>query len=240
MDIKLFSRIIKDMLASDERASVPNFGTFSVVEMPATFSDKGFTVNPPYYRIDFTPSVGDDGEFLRLYSSSNGISLQKAEKLLAQFLSDFKNELFDKKAVTMPELGRLKVASGNFLVFVQNEDLKILPRLDCLEPVSLKSRQTSEDNTAQPVAPVHEEEPAPVVEKISPVKEPEPAAAFVPVRKPVVTAKAKNSAWKWALIILAVIIVLLGALAIIGRLCPDLIDPWLYSQEEYLILKTSI
>lgn len=237
MNIGLFSKIIKEMLACNRRAAIPNFGTFVVNEMPATFSDKGFTVNPPYYRVDFISSVEDDGEFAGIYSKYNNIDRQRAERLLAQFLADLKSELFSMGNVTMPGLGRLKVTAGNFLVFVQDEDLRIIPELDCLLPVSLKSLSPS---APSPV----EIKPAETETAMPKSKEPEPAAPVdtkLSEERRTEKKTERTSAWLVALIVLVVIVLIaLAVLAILGRLYPDLVDPYLYDESQLRLLKAAI
>ncbi|MCQ2186523.1 MAG: hypothetical protein MJY92_07360, partial [Bacteroidales bacterium] len=53
MDQKLFSDIIKEVLVRDGHACLPGLGTFVTEEVPAQFSEKGFTINPPYLKIEF-------------------------------------------------------------------------------------------------------------------------------------------------------------------------------------------
>lgn len=222
MDIELFSRIIRDLLAANEKAHVPNFGTFAIVEIPATFSDKGFTVNPPYYRVEFNPSLEDDGEFLRLYAQANDMDSTMAKKFLAGFLEDFKTELFNSKSIVLPGLGRFKLASGNFLIFVQDEDLKILPRLDSLQPVSLKSLAYGGAQEAS----TFEEEPRP-----------EPEAVAVPERKSEKKQHRKPGAFT---ILVLTVLFALALLAVLGRLCPQFVDSFLYDSHQLEILNTEL
>lgn len=237
MDIGLFSKITKEMLACNRRAAIPNFGTFVVNEIPATFSDKGFTVNPPYYRVDFISSVEDDGEFVGIYSKYNNMDRLKAEKLLAQFLADLKSELFSMGNVTMPGLGRLKVTAGNFLVFVQEDDLRIIPELDCLLPVSLKSLVSSIPSPVE-IKSVETETAVPKA------KEPEPVTSVDMSRseeRSTGEQTKRTRTWLVALIVLFVIVLIaLAVLAILGRFYPDIVDPYLYDESQLQILKAAI
>ena len=53
MDIDLFSGIVKDLLLDNDEVTLPGLGTFVSELMPSTFSDKGYTINPPYRRLSF-------------------------------------------------------------------------------------------------------------------------------------------------------------------------------------------
>lgn len=237
MDIGLFSKITKEMLACNRRAAIPNFGTFVVNEIPATFSDKGFTVNPPYYRVDFISSVEDDGEFVGIYSKYNNMDRLRAEKLLAQFLADLKSELFSMGNVTMPGLGRLKVTAGNFLVFVQDDDLRIIPELDCLLPVSLKSLSPSAPSPVE-IKPIEKETEVPKSKESEPMVI---ADMKQPEERKMERKTKRTRIWPVVLIALVVaVLIALAVLAILGRLYPDFVDPYLYDESQLQILKAAI
>ena len=53
MDIDLFSEMIKNLILDNDEVTLPGLGTFVSELMPSTFSDKGYTINPPYRRLSF-------------------------------------------------------------------------------------------------------------------------------------------------------------------------------------------
>ena len=56
MDIDLLSRMISELIVDHDQVGLPGVGTFVAEMVPATFSDKGYTINPPYRRLSFYPS----------------------------------------------------------------------------------------------------------------------------------------------------------------------------------------
>lgn len=143
------SKMVKELILDRDRVVLPGLGTFTAEMMPATFSDKGFTINPPYRRLYFRSRAEDDTVLAEFYSSSNDVSLEVAERILADFLTELKQILREKKTVIFPGLGRLRATRENNFFFVPDEDLDIYPEGFGLAPISLKTHQeTREELTA--------------------------------------------------------------------------------------------
>ena len=151
MDIDLLSRMVKEAIIDRDRVALPGLGTFVAEMMPATFSDKGYTINPPYRRLYFRPRPDEDDSLVKIYSASNHISPDLAEKILADFLSELGQVLMEKKVVVFPGLGRLRATKENTFFFVPDEDLEIYSEGFGLEPVSLKSHNESREQLSSAV-----------------------------------------------------------------------------------------
>lgn len=305
MDIDLLSKMVKELILDRDKVVLPGLGAFVAEIVPSTFSDKGYTINPPYRRLFFRsrPDEGDD--LISFYASSNNVELDIADKIIRDFVRDLKGVLHEKKTVVFPGLGRLRATKENHVFFVADENLDIYPDGFGLEPISLKTHQeTAEEVSAavvglrslldrtsvqqpapepqpepaqQPAseaapAPAPEPqseptpepmpEPAPVAEPEEvaetvaeqsagavkepstesveePVEEPSPVIESVPVQ-PSASSAGKSSSRlvvKVAAWIFAAAAVFLLVLAVAGRVCPDLIDPLLYSAEDMTIVK---
>ena len=198
MDIDLLSKMVKELILDDDKVVLPGLGCFVAEIVPAYFSDKGYTINPPYRKLYFR-SRPDEGEALiDFYAKSNDVAYDVAEKIIKDFISELKSVLMAKKVVVFPGLGRLRATKENNIFFIADEDLDIYPEGFGLEPISLKTHQeTPEEVSAavaglktmlEPVAPaVPEPEPVPeVVTEPEPVPEvePEPEVAPEPAPEP--------------------------------------------------------
>ena len=53
MEINLFSKCIKELIVENDRVDVPYLGTFTAEMMPASYSDRQTTIQPPYRRMSF-------------------------------------------------------------------------------------------------------------------------------------------------------------------------------------------
>lgn len=149
MDIDLLSKMVRELVLDNDKVALPGLGTFVAELIPASFSDKGYTINPPYRRLSFRPSGEDDGLLANLYSESNGVGSDVAARIIGDFVAEMKDVLKTKKVVVFPDLGRLRATRENNFFFVPDEDLDIYPEGFGLAPVSLKThKETKEDLSA--------------------------------------------------------------------------------------------
>lgn len=283
MDIDLLSKMVKELILDNDRVALPGLGSFVAELVPSTFSDKGYTINPPYRRLYFRSKPDEGRELAEFYATTNKVEEDMAERIIKDFVSELKSILHTKKTVVFPGLGRLRATKENNLFFVADEDLDIYPAGFGLEPISLKTHQETREEVSaaltdlklileEPKAepePLPEPSPAPLTEPSSepalvsetpevqetadveapepktvnvqipePVgvqmTEPEPAEVSVSISEPI--KPKRKTILILSICLVALVIVLLIAFAVVGRLCPDWIDQFLYSPEELKIL----
>ena len=194
MDIDLLSKMVKELILDNDRVVLPGLGCFVAEMVPSTFSDKGYTINPPYRRLYFRSRPDQGDELTKLYAQGNGIEIEIADKIITDFISELRTVLFSKKTIVFPGLGRLRATKENAVFFVADEDLDIYPAGFGLEPVSLKTHQESASEVTAAVeglrqllgesTPKHEpvSEPASAAESTD---QPAPVDQPVPVEEPV-------------------------------------------------------
>ena len=251
MDIDLLAKMVREIMMDHDSVTLPGLGSFAAEVVPATFSDKGYTINPPYRRLYFIPHQGSDTLLADLYSSSNNISTADATRILVEYLTEMKEVLVAKKLIVFPGLGRLRATRENHFFFVADEFLDIYPSGFGLEPISLKTHEETPEEVekavsglAQMLEAEPEPEPVPVEEEIpeqvgndeepEPVPEPEPDPE--PEPEPVQKKRRIPLIWTILIWIAVIAVVALIALVIIGRVAPDWLDYYLYSPEELEIL----
>lgn len=169
MDIDLLSKMVKELILDNDKVVLPGLGCFTAEIVPASFSDKGYTINPPYRRLSFRSKPNEGHLLARLYARSNNVELQFAERIIKEFVAELKSVLFARKIVVFPGLGRLRATRENNVFFVADENLDIYPSGFALEPVSLKNHQESREEVAaamQNLASILEpsKQPAPEVD----------------------------------------------------------------------------
>lgn len=138
MDIDLLSRIVKELITDHDKVGLPGLGAFVAEVVPASFSDKGYTINPPYRRLSFHPDNTEADLLVEFYSDSNHVPLEASRVYITEFLSELKQVLIQRKTVIFPGLGRLRATKENNFFFVPDEDLDIYPDGFGLQPVSMK------------------------------------------------------------------------------------------------------
>lgn len=153
MDIDLLSKMIKELILDTDEVTLPGVGTFVAEIVPSTFSDKGYTINPPYRRLSFRQRQLEGGTMISdFYASSNNLDKESAEMIVNDFMKELKDVLQKKKMIIFPGLGRLRATKENNFFFVADEDLDIYPAGFGLEPVSLKTHEETAETVSATIA----------------------------------------------------------------------------------------
>ncbi len=266
MNIDLFSEMVRDLILDNDEVVLPGLGTFVSEVMPSTFSDKGYTINPPYRRLSFRQRwAEDDRRLVEFYSEANGTDPETSGRILSEFVSGLRNTLQTRKMVVFPGLGRLRATKENTFFFIADEDLDIYPYGVGLEPVSLKTHGETPGEVARSVAElVADAMPVKAASVAGPVevtdgegfvskvlgaaadktctgeKDAEADKTDAGADKGEVRRKAKKRGWRPALIVVAGVIglalVALGMFLLLARVAPDFIDSVLYTPEELRII----
>ena len=262
MDIELLSKMVRELLPDHHEVGLPGLGTFVSEFVPASFSDRGYTINPPYKRVSFIPGSVTDDSLVKLFALSNGIDDDQALAFLQHFLENTKKVLLDQKVVVFPGLGRLRATRQNNIFFITDESLDIYPEGFGLAPVSLKNHEESPaevhhvveslaDILVAPVeealapvpeaVPEHTEQPEEILElaEEKPAEPAEPAEPAKPkYRTPKTRVRRKLNKWVWLAPLLVLILFALAAAVfmILVQVAPDFIDTLLYTPEELRII----
>ena len=193
MDIDLFSEMIKNLILDNDEVTLPGLGTFVSELMPSTFSDKGYTINPPYRRLSFRQRENNaDTSLYDFYSKVNDLDGDTSSRILGDFISGLREQLLTKKLVVLPGLGRLRATKENTFFFIADEDLDIYPYGCGLEPVSLKTPEETDEEVSAAVEELQrivESAPEPA-EKPAPAETPAEAPTEEPEAEPQKPAEA--------------------------------------------------
>lgn len=142
MDIDLLSKIVKELILDNDEVALPGIGSFIAEIVPSVFSDKGYTINPPYRRLSFRQKgSGDENMVIDFYARCNNIDNPTASRIIREFLEEMRRVLETKKSIVFPGLGKLRATKENYFFFVADEDLDIYPEGFGLEPISLKTHE---------------------------------------------------------------------------------------------------
>ena len=134
--------MVKELILDKDEVSLPGVGTFVAEMVPSVFSDKGYTINPPYKRLSFRQkSTGDDSLLIDFYARCNNLDIETASRIIREFLHEMRHVLETRKSIVFPGLGKLRATRENYFFFVADEDLDIYPEGFGLEPISLKTHE---------------------------------------------------------------------------------------------------
>ncbi len=235
MDIDLFSEMLKGLILDNDEVTLPGLGTFVSEVMPSTFSDKGYTINPPYRKLSFRQrGSGNELMLAEFYAAANGMDVETSQRILDEFISGLRTALQTKKMVVFPGLGRLRATKENTFFFIADEDLDIYPYGVGLEPVSLKTHEETPEEVTQSVTALKEliDGPENEVQRLGQEETVPEEAEELYVRK--------KRSWKVAAIMVACVIgvalLALGIFILLAHIAPDFIDSILYTPEELRII----
>ena len=109
MDIDLLAKMVKEAILDNDSVTLPGVGSFIAEMVPSSFTDKGYTIHPPYRRLYFSPRQGTDTLLAEIYARDNReVSPEMATRILTEFLLEMKEVLKVRKTVVLPGLGRLR------------------------------------------------------------------------------------------------------------------------------------
>ena len=154
MEINLFSKCIEELIVENDRVDVPYLGTFVAEMMPASYSDRQTTINPPYRRMTFHKAditLADGHLLLDKVRKELGVSLDQAGVELGWCLSRLCSELEGRKICKLPGLGVMRANARNEFFFVSDDDLDIWPDGIGFEPISIKVAEKMPDQVGHDV-----------------------------------------------------------------------------------------
>lgn len=241
MTIESFTSCLEEFIMEHDRLLVPGLGAFTAGLQAATISDNGFTINPPYRKLEFIYGedldIGENEQYDYLYSIKEKMDLEKVREELAEIISEIKREVEANSLVELPGLGKLRSLGDGHLFFVMDKDAQIYPEGFALSSVSLKNRVSGIPEVVSAVAERHNEaetsETAETTvtaeEAVSKEQKVADGLARKKKRMPVVV--------KVILWLLGIALLLLAGFMALAYFCPDFIDTLLYSPDEIELLK---
>lgn len=251
MTIESFTSCLEEFIMEHDRLLVPGLGSFTAGLQAATISDNGFTINPPYRKLEFIYGedlgIGENEQYDYLYSIKEKMDLEKVREELAEIISEIKREVEANSLVELPGLGKLRSLGDGHLFFVMDKDAQIYPEGFALSSVSLKNRVSGIPEVVAAPKPV--EQPVAATEghneaEASETAEPsEPAEEAVSKEQKVAEGLARKKkrmpvVVKVILWLLGIALLLLAGFMALAYFCPDFIDTLLYSPDEIELLKT--
>ena len=236
MTIESFTSCLEEFIMEHDRLLVPGLGSFTAGLQAATISDNGFTINPPYRKLEFIYGedlgIGENEQYDYLYSIKEKMDLEKVREELAEIISEIKREVEANSLVERPGLGKLRSLGDGHLFFVMDKDAQIYPEGFALSSVSLKNRVSGIPEVVAAPKPV--EHPVAATEGHNEaVSKEQKVADGLAKKKKKMPVVVKVILW-----LLGIALLLLAGFMALAYFCPDFIDTLLYSPDEIELLKT--
>ena len=156
MDIELLSRMVAELIVKNDSVGLPGMGAFVAEIVPASFSDRGYSITPPYRKLSFRGGYPTDSLLVDYYAKSNGTDKEEARSTITDYVIQMKSVLKERKTIIFPGLGKLRATKDNTFFFVPDENLDIYPDGITLQPISLKTHSVSSEELARAVSSISE------------------------------------------------------------------------------------
>lgn len=241
MTIESFTSCLEEFIMEHDRLLVPGLGAFTAGLQAATISDNGFTINPPYRKLEFIYGedlgIGENEQYDYLYSIKEKMDLEKVREELAEIISEIKREVEANSLVELPGLGKLRSLGDGHLFFVMDKDAQIYPEGFALSSVSLKNRVSGIQEVVAAAAEGHNatettETAEATVTAEDAVSKEQKVADGLARKKKKMPVGVKVILW-----LLGIALLLLAGFMALAYFCPDFIDTLLYSPDEIELLK---
>lgn len=256
MTLELFSSLLEEFISKNDTLSVTGLGVFKARIQAASISDNGFTINPPYRKLEFfaEQATEDGASFEKLFAAKYKIGIEEAKMQTEEISSLILNSLREDKVLELPNFGKFRSLENGEVFFIMDMEADIYPEGFGLESVSLKNKSVKalpqKSSEARLLFNIEEEE---LAEEKKEEKEEEEEKEELAEKKTEQKEGEKKEEkkeeknkkkeggkvfWRllWALLIIAT--VLLCAFLLLSRFYPELLDKILYSPEELEIIKS--
>jgi len=139
MDLITLSKLLRELLLTHDRVSLPGMGSFLAELAPSVFSDRAMVIHPPFRRVLFrTSEIWNDELLENSYAVEMNTDFKTAKEKIQIFMKEFINELNVKKSIKIPDFGTMRATDQRDYFFVADKDLFIYPEAYGLEPINVK------------------------------------------------------------------------------------------------------
>lgn len=149
MTLELFSSLLEEFISKNDTVVVPGLGVFKATVQSASISDKGFTINPPFRKLDFSPEQDalsvQTPSFITLYAEAANVSREDIQRELAEIIKLINSILEEEAVLELPGLGKLRTLENGKVFFIMDREADIFPEGFGLESVSLKNKAFKPD-----------------------------------------------------------------------------------------------
>lgn len=148
--------MVAELIVKNDSVGLPGMGSFVAEIVPASFSDRGYSITPPYRKLSFKGGYPTDSLLVDYYAKSNGTDKEEARSTITDYVIQMKSVLKERKTIIFPGLGKLRATKDNTFFFVPDENLDIYPDGITLQPISLKTHSVSSEELARAVSSISE------------------------------------------------------------------------------------
>ena len=223
IELSVISSLLRSLLRTHNRVSLPGLGAFLVDHAPANLIRGGKVILPPSKHISFSVTeTWNDGLLEQALAKNEGFTPEGAQKQMAAFSQKLTEQLAAGRRIEFPELGIMRVTADGEWRFTPLETVGV--DADSFGLLELEMTPVN----PEPVASFNPIVTPPPVLPYMPPKPPAPAPAVAP---------PKRARCSVACRILIVLLLLVVGGYVFRRPIVDLIEKSYYTPEQLAYLR---
>lgn len=146
MKSSVIAKIIKKQIVGKSEIILPSIGAIELQDLPATFSEDGKTINPPFRKIVFnTLRFNDDDILASLAADAEGVGLPEGKQIVKDYVAEVRAALSKEKRYEIEGVGVLSPSKTGGIEFTADPGFEAVSDSFGLETVCLENAE--QENT---------------------------------------------------------------------------------------------
>ena len=200
VELSNISKLLQQLLSSNNRVSLPGLGAFKVAYTPASFINGGTGMTPPSKHIDFSSAeMWNDHLLENALAKKQGCSLEEAKQQLAEFVEQIERSLAKKQPVVFAGLGVLRLTDDEEYRFKAEKNEQLNSESYGLIEIEMMPQFKVEEKPQQPNLP-------PIEIFIPPLPEKNPVVIAPLKEHDIEESRPPSYKWLWISLIIMVVL----------------------------------
>jgi nucleoid DNA-binding protein len=177
---------IRDLLLRNQKAVIPGFGTFFIIQRPAQLNKVTRVLTPPSTVVRFDKTLmADDGKLAEMITGKSKQGKPASYEIIEGFVQSTLDELTEKGSIELSTLGTItRTKTGDFDL---KPDEDLLNRISLFDLPNVRVPVSKSETVPVPPPVIKPASPKPPVEK--------PPVGKTEVKQPVVVIRKRRKWW---------------------------------------------
>lgn len=139
MKSSVIAKIIKTQIVGKSEIILPSIGAIEMQDLPATFSEDGKTINPPFRKVVFnTLRFNDDDILATLAAEAEGVGLPEGRQIVKDYIAEVRASLSKEKRYEIDGVGVLAPSKRGGIEFTADPGFEAVSDSFGLETVCIE------------------------------------------------------------------------------------------------------
>lgn len=139
MESSVIAKIIKTQIVGKSEIILPSIGAIEMQDLPATFSEDGKTINPPFRKVVFNTLRFNDNDILAtLAAEAEGVGLPEGRQIVKDYIAEVRASLSKEKRYEIDGVGVLAPSKTGGIEFTADPGFEAVSDSFGLETVCIE------------------------------------------------------------------------------------------------------